>query len=331
MSRNVARQAACAGLVSMVLSGCGGSGGGDNGGSMVRPVGEGGDQAVTGEPWPVDADSVRHALGAGAPEFAGSDVAPTLQRLVQSADSVIVSDVLVSLDTVPQPARGQAVCAEGGSCVVDLSPVHPVFSQPVPLSSADLDFEGAGTEFEAIASHRGVSLAQGRGPGRLAGTTVNRYGYGGWLEHSFFLVETAAVVNNPLLPGANAVFGYTAGDATGTNPGPHGSATWSGVVVGQDISGTDARGDRVQGDAEISIADFADPTLEIAFTGVRNLVRGSEYADMRWSGVEMTSGAFDVGSDGDSIAGRFYGPTHAEVGGVFERNDILGAFGASRQ
>ena len=76
---------------------------------------------------------------------------------------------------------------------------------------------------------------------------------------------------------------------------------------------------------------YRDPTLEIAFTGVRNLVSGSEYADMRWSGVEMTSGAFDAGSDGDSIAGRFYGPTHAEVGGVFERNDILGAFGASRQ
>ena len=28
--------------------------------------------------------------------------------------------------------------------------------------------------------------------------------------------------------------------------------------------------------------------------------------------------------------GTFYGTNHNEVGGIFDRNDILGAFGASR-
>ena len=33
----------------------------------------------------------------------------------------------------------------------------------------------------------------------------------------------------------------------------------------------------------------------------------------------------------DRISGQFYGPNHEEVGGVFERNMIVGAFGAKRE
>ena len=31
------------------------------------------------------------------------------------------------------------------------------------------------------------------------------------------------------------------------------------------------------------------------------------------------------------IKATFYGPNHEEVGGVFERDNIVGAFGAKRQ
>ncbi len=40
--------------------------------------------------------------------------------------------------------------------------------------------------------------------------------------------------------------------------------------------------------------------------------------------------SFDAGVRGNRIRGAFFGPERAEIGGVFERNGILGAFGATR-
>jgi len=41
-------------------------------------------------------------------------------------------------------------------------------------------------------------------------------------------------------------------------------------------------------------------------------------------------GAFGWQDDASMIEGRFYGSDHQEVGGIFERNQLTGAFGASR-
>ena len=38
----------------------------------------------------------------------------------------------------------------------------------------------------------------------------------------------------------------------------------------------------------------------------------------------------DAGTAGNRIGGGFFGPDRAEVAGVFERNGIVGAFGAER-
>ena len=49
---------------------------------------------------------------------------------------------------------------------------------------------------------------------------------------------------------------------------------------------------------------------------------------MQWSGLAIgTDGRFGA----SDIRATFYGPNHEEVGGVFERNNIVGAFGAKRQ
>ena len=68
---------------------------------------------------------------------------------------------------------------------------------------------------------------------------------------------------------------------------------------------------------------------------------------MAWDGVRLTDGAFGspeviapiLASDidirgkaiGTGIYGRFHGPGHEEVGGVFRRDGITGAFGAGRE
>ena len=42
-------------------------------------------------------------------------------------------------------------------------------------------------------------------------------------------------------------------------------------------------------------------------------------------------GTFARGQSGGRIQGGFYGPDHAEAAGIFEQQDIVGAFGAHRQ
>lgn len=55
------------------------------------------------------------------------------------------------------------------------------------------------------------------------------------------------------------------------------------------------------------------------------------YAPMTWDDVPVLGGRFSDGTGSNSLEGTFYGDNHEEVGGIFERNQIIGAFGASRQ
>jgi hypothetical protein len=52
---------------------------------------------------------------------------------------------------------------------------------------------------------------------------------------------------------------------------------------------------------------------------------------MNWQDIPLASGSFQSGSGRNQISGQFYGPNHEEVGGVFERNQVIGAFGAKRE
>ena len=82
----------------------------------------------------------------------------------------------------------------------------------------------------------------------------------------------------------------------------------------------------VQGDAVVGV-DFAAYDVDVAFTNILDLQTGTRRSPMYWDNLTMSAGTFQ----GAGIYGRFYGPNHEEVGGVFERNQISGAFGATRQ
>ena len=53
---------------------------------------------------------------------------------------------------------------------------------------------------------------------------------------------------------------------------------------------------------------------------------GKEYADMSWKWIPLRDGGFQT----FEIKGHFFGPDHEEVGGVFDRDNIAGAFGGTR-
>lgn len=96
-----------------------------------------------------------------------------------------------------------------------------------------------------------------------------------------------------------------------------------GADIGSNFS---TFGNVIHGDAEVTV-NFDDTDVDVAFTDLIDLDTGRSRDDLRWTNLRMSSGRF---RNGDDIVGRFYGPNHEEVGGFFERDEILGAFGAKR-
>ena len=83
---------------------------------------------------------------------------------------------------------------------------------------------------------------------------------------------------------------------------------------------------RVEGEARIAIDDFDVPMVDVLFSNIRNQGNGSMLPDMVWNDLLLASGTFA----GSGLTGQFFGPDHEEVGGVFFRDNMSGAFGASR-
>ena len=136
--------------------------------------------------------------------------------------------------------------------------------------------------------------------------------YGHWLDDSVFVLVDDAVA-------------VSFGSAAGTNPTEVDGASWEGDLVGMDTR----TGERIAGASAIAIDDLAVPEVRVSLTGIEDS-RGRPRAALHWEGLPVTQGAFGMRDTAGSIEGRFYGSNHAEVGGVFERDDLVGAFGGSR-
>ena len=210
-------------------------------------------------------------------------------------------------------------------------------TQTSTLSLSDMTRRGG---IQPLAERQGVSLASTHS----RGITGNAFDYGGWMEYSFFLVAVWNPINNDPFNPSEQVFAdvFSVGNAPGNNP-VSGSATWSGAVVGVDASEADSKGNVIIGDATIRIGNFASPAVDVLFTGLVDQATNISRSDMSWRGLPVRNGAFDHNGDlsvgvafGDrgnafnSLTGRFYGSNHEEVGGIFIRDQIVGAFGGKR-
>ena len=174
---------------------------------------------------------------------------------------------------------------------------------------------GIGVTYQEIHGVNGVSLAIGHRDTDTAGYL----GYGGWLDNSMF---SLAVTDSSSGFDADA---YSLGMSTGTSP-VSGSARWTGAMVGVE-SHAIGRGRALHGRAEVKV-DFADVDVDVRFSNIRYHLEGNiTRLDMTWVDLPLNAGQF--GSD--TIQGVFYGSNHEEVGGVFNRDSIIGAFGAKRQ
>lgn len=275
---------------------------------MAGEGGGGGNTSNNFPEYPVNADSARTLIG-GTPLNLNSDqISRSFVDAVATADTALASDILHFFDT-GTVARVEADCG-GQSCRFTGSGVD--FTIAVSgLTAYD--------EFQAVATHNGIPIAQGR-------SRSGEFGYGGWLDHSVFGGEGAPDVTDDGV-GFTSVYAISFGDSPGTNPTGSGTATWTGVMVGADVGTNPSTvGNVIHGDAQVTV-DFSDTDVDVAFTDLIDLDTGRSRSGMTWRNMPMSGGGF---RSGNQIEGRFYGPNHEEVGGVFERNQILGAFGAKR-
>ena len=143
--------------------------------------------------------------------------------------------------------------------------------------------------------------------------------HGRWMEHGVFAMTDGG-------GGQTGSVAVSFGSSFGTVPSWGGGATWAGSMVGVD----EGTGDRVAGEAMIDVDDFADPDVDIALTGIAG-ANGVTWSPLRWQNVSLDAGRFRSSDASGFVAGLLYGPDHEEVGGVFERDRLRGAFGASLQ
>ena len=282
-----------------VLSACGGGGGGGGGRSGTLP------QLI---PNPITYTNM---------------VAEVLP-IARSSDTLLMTDVFLTHPSSPRGGRIPTVCG-GRFCQAFYDGYRLV-----GISLLDFQFSKPADDHRFYTSIGGVNIVDVRGRDEEAGIVTDFKTLGGWLDYSAFAVDVHSVVNDSGGDLRDTVFSgaYSLGDATGTTPA-FGNATWTGTMVGGDTSLTANRGNRIIGDATLRF-DLPQSTIDVTFTNIRDIDAGRLHGPITWQNIPVTSGSFSTGFIGHSIDGRFYGRNHEEVGGVFERNQIAGAFGAKR-
>ena len=158
--------------------------------------------------------------------------------------------------------------------------------------------------------------------------------YGAWMDHS------AAFLSRYGAGGESAVFFIASSfGSRSEEPLPvEGSATWTGAMMGVDVVTTD----RYAGSANL-VATFGEGRrMDVSFTEIANVETGASREDIAFSdlaAVGLYDGGRFFGHSGHDefdlapiyLDGQLYGPDHAEAGGVFGYNELVGAFAAQRQ
>lgn len=287
-----------------VLAACGGGGGGGT--------------ASNGGPSNPGAalDQIRALTNAAPPAETAGDQDARSPGIVSRADSLLASAIHGNTSERELPTFILRASCSGTACT--FSEPTTGYSQTLRLS--DLEFS-SGTQ-HAVGTKHGVTLV--RWSGRYEGTDYRALG--AWMQHSGFAVQMARFTFEGVR--VDGRYGIAGGDLTGSRPLGY-SATWQGLMVGTPAIGA-GHGDLLQGDASLTY-DMDSRMLDAAFTNIQNIdrLRAHSVSTVRFDNVSVgAGGTFQAGATGNRIQGGFYGPGHAEATGVFEQQNIVGAFGA---
>lgn len=259
---------------------------------------------------------IRAQTGLAVPIEAPENQNARAPAIVSRADSLILSSMPGETDHPDIPTfRARTQCS-GAVCEVSLLGG----SRRIRVSDLTL----ADGTARAIGTRHGITLVQGSS--RITGAYVT--GLGAWMNHSAFAVQAEGGIASGTR--FDFRYGIAAGDLTARPL--TGSATWRGIMVGTPVAG-DRRGENLVGRASLSY-ELDDGTVDVGFSRIQNIDRGEAHATgmITFRDVALSpNGTFQAGLTGNRIQGGFYGPDHAEAAGIFERANIVGAFGATRQ
>ena len=266
------------------------------------------------------------AIALAACTSSGEPPAPTSDELARASYASIVSgaNAILMGDQLGYFSTDDDVERAGVRCLVDVcSTAFSRFTRP-----NELDLESL--ELELLGEHRDVSVVVERGSGEY----TDVHAYGGWLDHSLFATESVLLTSAEYPDrGATVVYAYSVGFSTGENPSAiNGSARWEGLMLGRDFRASPSRGQVIRGNADVTVEFGASAiTADVEFTEIANTETGERRDDMAWHGMAVEGGGFAQRNATDhTISGRFFGPNSEEVGGVFERDGVAGAFGGRR-
>lgn len=311
--KNTERNSTLLLLCTLMLTACGGGGG--SAGSM-------GTTDLTTIGWSVDASTTRGLVtGSMAPTHTPVQSDQEIASVEAIADSLITSDVFGFVDGTDGFFRFDTRCSGTTCSFTVLGETYLVRLDPGARPDA--------YDLQPIMVHNGVHIFQARARDDI-GTDNQREVvlYGGWLQYSAFDGQESY---RPVQSGYERGDAYASswGDSTGTNPTEISgrTATWVGAVSGADYSSVTSV---IHGTAQVDV-DFVNSDVDLTFFDLVNLNHpGRSIANMEWSDIPLSDGSFSRGFGANQIKGQFYGPNHEEVGGVFDRNNIVGAFGAIR-
>ncbi len=335
---NTIRLIAIAFPVMLLITACGGGGGG--GGTAAAPNTSGnpntpgtGSMAMpeTLPGYAVTPATARgHFTGATEPTamntMSETAIVTEIQRIATAADTFEFSDFGPTASAVTVNCANKS-CTTGN--IDDVGTLTFSLADIDDLSLVDeTDLVGFNSNTQAVMVHRGATLIQSQAAGRQSdGTQLTFQTYGGWVTDSVFGVQLLDVTENGTTTSRFASFSF--GKASGSRPPGTALVRWNGSMVG-----VNTNKDIIQGDSEITI-DFDGPgaggvsIASIHFGNITNIDTGNSLANMLWSSIPVeTDGTFSSTTGGD-INGVFYGDGSV-AGGTFNRDNIIGAFGAKK-
>ena len=270
-------------------------------------------------------DPLLSLTGSAEPVETVADQRSRAVEIAARSDTLVTSTLYGETDSALLPGAifAPSMC-NGTRCTATES--SRGLSLTLSLGSFVRNLEPTLDAHEAVLTKNGITLTDGRG---------GRYGpgyrqYGGWMDHAGFYVIAGVEQRGQVLgETVSAALRGTAagGDFSGSRPSA--SATWRGVMTGTTATG----GGILQGDASLTY-DLASHTLDAGFTNIVDIDRSAAHvtSEASFAGVPVAAdGTFQHGTTRNFVRGGFSGPGQEEAVGVFEQNDIVGAFGAKRQ